>query len=70
MPQLTDEQLKQAVDATFLKYDIDKNGILEKAELIPMLQDAVYYLGKKYKVDDLDVKEFMSIADLNNNKKL
>lgn len=35
-----------------------------------MLQDAVHFLGKKYKVDNLDVQEFMAIADLNHNKKL
>jgi Ca2+-binding EF-hand superfamily protein len=56
MSKLSDEQLNKAVDATFLKYDIDKNGLLDKSELIPMLQDAVHYLGKNYKVDDFDVQ--------------
>jgi len=30
MPLLTDELLQKAVDATFVKYDVDKNNILEK----------------------------------------
>jgi len=59
MPQISETQLKKAVDNTFLKYDIDHNGKLEKSEIIPMLQDAVHYLGKNYKVDELDVKGFM-----------
>ena len=41
MPQITDEQITQAVDTTFAKYDTNKNGILEKTELLPMLQNAV-----------------------------
>lgn len=35
-----------------------------------MLQDAVHHLGKNYKVDLIDVQEFMAIADVNHNKKL
>lgn len=70
MPQLSEPELKKAVDATFQKYDTDKNGMLDKGEIIPMLQDAVHLLGKNYKVDEFDVKEFMSVADINHNKKL
>lgn len=44
--------------------------MLDKGEIIPMLQDAVHLLGKNYKVDEFDVKEFMSVADINHNKKL
>jgi len=56
MPQLTEPQLKRAVDETFKKYDTDNNGKLDKDEIIPMLQDAVHFLGKSYKVDEFDVK--------------
>jgi hypothetical protein len=35
-----------------------------------MLQDSVDSLGKKYKVDTVDLQEFMALADLNHNKKL
>lgn len=38
--------MKKAIDATFQKYDTDGNGMLDKGEIIPMLQDAVHYLGK------------------------
>lgn len=70
MPQLTEPQLKRAVDETFRKYDTDSNGKLDKDEIIPMLQDAVHFLGKSYKVDEFDVKGFMNVADINHNKKL
>ena len=70
MPQLTEPQLKRAVDETFKKYDTDNNGKLDKDEIIPMLQDAVNFLGKSYKVDEFDVKGFMNVADINHNKKL
>lgn len=70
MPQLTEEEIKKAVDATFQKYDVDKNGILEKTEVLPMLQDAVRFLGKSYKVDEFDVQEFIKMADANKNRKL
>jgi hypothetical protein len=29
MSHLTEQQIKSAVDATFFKYDTDRNGILE-----------------------------------------
>jgi hypothetical protein len=35
-----------------------------------MLQDAVHHLGKNYKVDELEVKNFLAHADLNKNKKI
>lgn len=35
-----------------------------------MLQDAVNYLGKGYKVDNQDVKDFLAMADINHNKKI
>lgn len=70
MPQLTEPQLKRAVDETFKKYDTDNNGKLDKDEIIPMLQDAVNFLGKSYKVEEFDVKGFMNVADINHNKKL
>lgn len=70
MSHLTEHQIKSAVDATFFKYDTDRNGILEDRELLPMLQDAVHYLGKNYKVNDQDVKDFLAKADINNNKKI
>jgi Ca2+-binding EF-hand superfamily protein len=70
MSHLTEHQIKSAVDATFSKYDTDRNGILEDRELLPMLQDAVHYLGKNYMVNDQDVKDFLAKADINNNKKI
>ncbi len=70
MSHLTEHQIKSAVDATFSKYDTDRNGILEDRELLPMLQDAVHYLGKNYMVNDQDVKDFLAKADINHNKKI
>lgn len=44
--------------------------MLDKGEIIPILQDAVHFLGKNNSVDESDVKGFMSVADINHNKKL
>lgn len=35
-----------------------------------MLQDAANYLGKNHTVDEQDVKEFMAVADINQDKKI
>lgn len=42
----TDDQLKQAIDAIFGKYDTDKSGTLEGDEVFKLISDAFKSLGK------------------------
>ena len=40
----SDDQLRQAVDAVFGKYDTDKNGTLEVAEVSNLINDALNHM--------------------------
>lgn len=42
----TDEQLRQAIDAIFNKYDTDKSGTLESNEIFHLISDAFKSLGR------------------------
>ena len=55
---------------TFKKYDVNKDGFLESFELFPMLQDAVNHIGKGYKINSIDVQNFLDRSDINHNNKL
>lgn len=42
----SDEQLRQAIDAIFNKYDTDKSGTLEDNEIFNLINDAFKSLGR------------------------
>lgn len=42
----TDDQLRQAIEAIFSKYDADKSGTLEGGEIFSLISDAFKSLGR------------------------
>ena len=42
----SDDQLRQAIDAIFSKYDSDKSGTLEGPEIFSLINDAFKSLGR------------------------
>jgi hypothetical protein len=42
----SDDQLRQAIDAIFNKYDSDKSGTLEGNEIFCLINDAFKSLGR------------------------
>ena len=42
----SDDQLRQAIDAIFSKYDKDKSGTLEGDEIFSLINDAFKGLGR------------------------
>lgn len=42
----SDDQLRQAIDAIFNKYDKDKSGTLEGDEIYSLINDAFKSLGR------------------------
>lgn len=46
----TEDQLRQAVDAVFAKYDADKSGTLESGEVFNLINDALNHMGSQHKV--------------------
>ena len=50
MSKPTDEQLRQAIDAIFNKYDTDQSGTLEDSEIYNLINDAFKSLGRNKQV--------------------
>lgn len=67
---LTSSQLRDVVNNLFAKYDENKNGYLELRELTQLINLTLRHnnLGKKFTMSD--AKEFMKIADNNNDEKI
>ena len=59
MQKISHQNLKKAVDTIFDRYDTDHSGKLQFNEIIPLLQDSANYLGKNFKIDVLDVQQFL-----------
>lgn len=70
MSKPTDDQLRQAIDAVFQKYDVDKSNTLDLNELKGVISDAFKQLGANRSVEMADVKKFINAVDKNNDQKI
>lgn len=70
MSKPTDDQLRQAIDAVFTKYDTDKSNTLDLNELKGVISDAFKQLGANRSVEAADVKKFINAVDKNNDQKI
>lgn len=66
----SDEQLKQAIDAIFTKYDKDRSGTLEENEIYELIKDAFKSLGRSREVTQQEVKQFIGAIDKNSDGKI
>ena len=66
----SDEQLRQAIDAIFSKYDTDKSGTLEDNEINNLINDAFKSLGRNREVTQQEVKQFITAIDKNGDGKI
>ena len=66
----TDDQLRQAIDAIFNKYDTDKSGTLEDNEIFNLINDAFKSLGRNREVTQQEVSQFISAIDKNGDGKI
>jgi Ca2+-binding EF-hand superfamily protein len=66
----TDDQLRQAIDAIFSKYDTDKSGTLEGNEIYNLINDAFKSLGRNRQVQPQEVDQFIKAIDKNNDAKI
>lgn len=66
----SDDQLRQAIDAIFNKYDTDKSGTLEENEIFNLINDAFKSLGRNREVSQQEVKQFISAIDKNGDGKI
>ena len=66
----TDDQLRQAIDAIFNKYDTDKSGTLEGNEIYNLINDAFKSLGRNRQVQPQEVDQFIKAIDKNSDGKI
>lgn len=66
----TDDQLRQAIDGIFDKYDTDRSGTLEANEIFCLINDAFKSLGRGKEVTNAEVNQFISAIDKNGDGKI
>ena len=66
----TDDQLRQAIDSIFNKYDTDKSGTLEDKEVFNLISDAFKSLGRNREVTQQEVNQFITAIDKNSDGKI
>ena len=65
-----DQQLKDAVDAVFGKYDKDKNGTLDAEEVHSLISDALKHVNSNKTVSQAEVNGFISAVDSSGDGKI
>ncbi len=66
----SDDQLRQAIDAIFSKYDSDKSGTLQGSEIFSLISDAFKSLGRNRQVKEEEVNQFIKAIDKNGDSKI
>lgn len=66
----TEEQLKQAVDQIFIKYDKDHSGFLDFSESTQIVYDALKSMNTGRQPTEQDVKDLLDAADENKDQKI
>lgn len=66
----SDDQLRQAIDAIFNKYDKDKSGTLEGDEIFSLINDAFKSLGRSRQVKNEEVSQFIKAIDKNGDGRI
>lgn len=65
-----DDQLRQAIDSIFCKYDTDKSGTLEGNEIGCLINDAFKSLGRNREAKNEEVSKFLKVIDENGDGKV
>lgn len=66
----TDDQLRQAINSIFQKYDKDRSNTLDYMEIKEVINDAFRNMNNGRSVTDEDVKKFVGAVDQNSDGKI
>jgi Ca2+-binding EF-hand superfamily protein len=66
----SDDQLKHAINAIFMKYDTDNSGTLEDKEIHSLITDAFKSLGRNKEIGGQQVNQFITAIDKNGDGKI
>lgn len=59
----SEQQIKLAIETIFMKYDVDKSGSLDLAEVKTVINDAFRNSGCPRNITEDDIKKFVSSVD-------
>ena len=65
-----DQQLRDAVDAVFKKYDSDNSGTLESTEVFNLINDALAHMNAKRTISKEEVEQFVKAVDKSGDGKI
>ena len=66
----TDQQLRDAVDAVFGKYDTDNSQSLDAAEVTSLINDALKHMKSNRQVSNAEVQQFVAAVDKSGDGKI
>ena len=66
----SDEQLRQAVDAVFDKFDTDKSNSLDEQETMNLINAALGQMNACRQLSQAEVKQFIGAVDSSNDGKI
>jgi Ca2+-binding EF-hand superfamily protein len=66
----SDQQLREAVDAVFHKYDTDNSNSLESGEVLSLINDALNHLKANRQVTQAEVTNFIKAVDVSGDGKI
>ena len=66
----SDDQLRQAVDAVFAKYDSDNSGTLDSNEVANLINDALKHMGHARQVNQAEINQFIKAVDSSGDGKI
>lgn len=66
----TDQQLRDAVDAVFSRFDADNSGTLEVAEVANLINAALQQMGAGRQATQQEIQSLISAVDKNSDGKI
>lgn len=66
----SDQQLKEAVDAVFAKYDKDNSSFLDANEVTSLVNDALQHMNAGRQVTQTEVNQFIATVDKSGDGKI
>ncbi len=69
-PSKSDDKFEKAVNAIFDKYDKDKSGFLDKAEVVQVINAALAQMEGGRKASAAEVEDLVRKSDTNQDQKI
>jgi len=66
----SDQQLRDAVDAVFSKYDADNSNSLDSNEVTNLINDALKHMKANRQVSKTEVEQFVTAVDKSGDGKI